>query len=58
MQFNVVVGNPMLTKHTDGTYQVIYAEPINGKIKNYENLTYQEALELPFVKKEDLKYLK
>lgn len=58
MKFDVIVGNPMIAKHGDDDYQVVYAEPPHWKISNYTGLTFQEVLELPFVNKEDLKHLK
>lgn len=50
MHFNVIAGNPMITRQDNGKYLVIHADPLNNwEITKYENLSYEEALKLPFV---------
>lgn len=50
MKFGVILGTPIITRQENGKYLVIHADSLNNwKITKYEDLTYDEALELPFV---------
>ncbi|MBO5159276.1 MAG: hypothetical protein J6B94_06775 [Lachnospiraceae bacterium] len=49
MNFNFITGNPTITKQANGKYQVLYAQPPIGKIKNFTDLTLEEVKKLPFV---------
>ena len=49
MIFNVITGNPTITKQANGRYQVLYHHPSIGKIENFTDLTLEEVEKLPFV---------
>ena len=49
MKFNVVGSNPIILRKGDGLYTIVYAAPPEWKIITKENLTYEEALALPYV---------
>lgn len=48
-KFDVVGSNPIIFSEGNGLYTVIYALPPAWKIEKKVNLTYDEALKLPYV---------
>ena len=49
MKFDVVLSKPIVTKQKNGLYTVIVALPPEWKVEKHENLTYEDALALPYI---------
>ena len=57
-KYDVVGSNPIIISEGNGLYTVIYALPPAWKIEKKVNLTYEEAVKMPYVTDYMMQFLK